>query len=456
MLAISDLWTEEQADLQWHYSGVATFAAANRSAMQMEIARLNLIIPVLVLSIIALLLRKWVIILPVSGVIICGLAGACVTTVLVLGQLHVFTLVIGSILAGVAADYALHLLARDGELRAVQKPLLIGALSSVAGFLVFLLSDLPVLRQMAVFVASGLVYSAVTAIVFSRWFAALPKIESTYKQRLSIKRIWPIWILVVSGLSIGLGGLNWRDDLSDMEYPMPELRLLDQQVRATFGQNEDNAAIVIYAREREEMLQRLNEFLANLAPGLPIGPTVNVWLPSERQVHRAQSWLEIHGGEFETHIVQKLDEAGYDAEAFAPFFEDWATFVARNREADFFQCAAERFQMSLSGPLANLYPSPEQGLHLTTVLVPAKYLTDATIQPASLDGVFRLDTLSYLNALFASYRQDLVWYSAVGFALLTLIIALSFNTLSALLLISVPSIAALFISGLSWMAITLS
>lgn len=429
LLGIPGLWAAEDVALRWRFSGAVSFATANRTAMQREITRLNLLIPLLVIAVIGLSLRQVRILIPVVCVVLSGVAGASVATVLLLGQLHVLTLVLGSILAGVAADYALHLLARNGSLRSVNKPLLIGVFSTVIGFLVFLLSDLPVLRQMAIFVAAGLIFAAVTALVLSLWVAPVPnrRASSVSLPDIRLKASWlvPAWLVAVSGLF----WLTWRDDLSDLEYPLPEVRLTDQTVRAAFGDDGAQVPVVVFAHQRDTMLHRMEYLLTAIEPAGPVGPTVDVWLPGSVQIAFTRQWLEQHAAPFAQALYHELYQAGFDPEAFESFFADWSTFVEAASDPAYFDAAMDRFQYSLNGPLAGLYPAANtgQGLHMTTLILEGADQQELLDKLAGLDGVLRLDTLGYLNQLFSRYRVELWIFSAIGLLLLTLVVVLAYS-----------------------------
>src|SRR5450432_1005382 len=123
------------------------------------------------------------------------------------------------------------------------RPLLASALTTVIGFSFLLWSELPMIRQLGIFVSAGLICALVTALL---WFA---QVEDSHLETRSFVRRRPsvagpgvrkgARALLVAGAAVALIGpwrLHWRDDIRELEIPTPELNANDTEVRALFGE----------------------------------------------------------------------------------------------------------------------------------------------------------------------------------------------------------------------------
>ena len=125
-------------------------------------------------------------------VVLGSLLGAWVAVTAAWDRVHILVFVVGSLLAGVAVDYGFYLYLqprdRPGEpylerASRLIRPLLASALTTVIGFSFLLWSELPLIRQLGVFVSAGLVCALGTALL---WFAQLD--DSYLETRAFVRR----------------------------------------------------------------------------------------------------------------------------------------------------------------------------------------------------------------------------------------------------------------------------
>ena len=117
--------------------------------------------------------RSFLPVLASFGLIFLSYWLAYTSTVLVMGKIHIFTLVIGASLIGVSVDYALHYFAktmraskssRDEISTLIRRPILISFGSTIVGFLSLFFMPFEVLKQSALFFVVGLSVSAVLVL----------------------------------------------------------------------------------------------------------------------------------------------------------------------------------------------------------------------------------------------------------------------------------------------------
>jgi predicted exporter len=164
----------EDGDPGLTWTGVARFAAQSREKITSEVTRLNVLSLLAVLAVAAVCLRHAHKILHVIPVVVCSLLGAWAATTFFIPRVHILVLVVGALLCGIAIDYALHVYLhplREGDdfskrLRAIIKPLLVGAFTTAIGFSFLLLAELPFIRHLGVFVTTGLFCAIASAILW--------------------------------------------------------------------------------------------------------------------------------------------------------------------------------------------------------------------------------------------------------------------------------------------------
>jgi predicted exporter len=391
-------------------------------------------------------------------VVLGSLLGAWVATTLAWDRVHILVFVIGSLLAGVAIDYGFYLylqprLRPDEPYREragrLIRPLLASALTTVIGFSFLLWSELPLIRQLGVFVSAGLVSALVTALL---WFAQLDNsyLETRPFIRRRVAAPGPgvraaARVVLAAGAAVAVLGpwrLHWRDDIRELEIPTPEIQANDQAVRDLFGESADRKVYQTRGRTPAEARARLEEFLAwhrRAYPGAQaasIGyalPTAAEWdgLPAEFAALAP----------FPADLRGALERHGFDAASFAPFFRAWAEEAGRRDRPSYDQLVGA-LAGALRGPLSALVhlrpgaswfvtlsqegPGPEPPPGLATV-------TDSQLQN--------------LNGLFARYRVSALRLSSVGLAFVGASVFALYGLRRGVRIFAVPAGACLFAFG---------
>lgn len=412
----------EFAGLRVAYTGVNRFAAASRTRIEREVSWLNLASLGAVLAVAVLFIRGVHRALHLAPVIALALLGAWCATTLVFDRVHVVVLVLGALLAGVAIDYGFYLYlqppARPDEeypekVTRLAKPLLASCLTTVTGFALLLASELPLIRQLGVFVGTGLLCALTAAVLYfatlrqpylqAREFRGGATLPATWRRRLR---------LGLTGLALlalpGLLRIAWRDDVRELEVPAVDLRREDAAIRAAFGQRETRAVFLTHGATvmaARDALQKLERWLG------PSATTANLaaLVPTAAARAAAADWVRQHPdfvAEFRTALVAE----GFTADAFAPFFAAYADYAA-SRE-DTFESAIARLAGALRGPPALLLHVGADRSWFVTLASGAP----AAAPPADTSTV-TASQLQSLNRLFESYRRGALHLSLAGLAL---------------------------------------
>ncbi|SNY98276.1 MMPL family transporter [Halomonas sp. hl-4] len=276
--ALSDFQTAHP-EAEMLRSGLVFHAAAGAAQAKREISTIGLG------SLLGIGLLLWAtfrrgsilvsLLLPIS----CGVLFALPVTWWLFGTLHLLTLAFGASLIGVAVDYALHLqcarqLAPERGLAYLWPGLLLGLVSSLAAYLIQLITPMPGLRQMATFAALGLVGAWLTVRLWLPWWSPRPHI-ATQRIATQLNRVrlpphapyrWGLLgLLGLFAMVLIVTRLTANDDLRQLN-PSPDSLIAEQQrVQTLMERSADSRYLIVTAEHEALLLERLEALEASLA-----------------------------------------------------------------------------------------------------------------------------------------------------------------------------------------------
>lgn len=440
------------------YTGINRFAAASRARIEREVAQLNLLSLAAVLAVALAFLRDLRRGLHFVPVVLLSLLAAWTWTTLTFERMHVLVFVIGSLLTGVAIDYGFYLFLQPPEtpgetygakVRRLASPLLASCLTTVAGFALLLFSELPLLRQLAVFVGSGLVSALAIAVVYFsavadpylpiRELGTAPLATAVWRRR-GRAVLAGVWMLALPGLA----RLQWRDDIRELEIPSPELKANDARLRALFGERPDRTVYLTHGatlEEARESLARFEDWLAAAGGGAVESFGLGRMVPTAGEHERARRFVR-EEPEFPARLRAALAARGFDAESFGPFFAAYAKFGDEAADPGGRGAAMRAVREGLAGPLALLvHDSPTLAWFVTVA-----GRAPAGGPPPELRTV-AASQLQSLNRIFARYRQSAAWFSLGGLAIVGAGVLLMYGWRHGARIFAIPCGACLGVFG---------
>jgi len=396
-------------------------------------------------------------------VILCALLGAWVATTLVFERVHVLVFVVGSLLGGVAVDYGFYLYLqpprRPGEpyrekVGRLLKPLLASALTTVIGFSLLLFSELPLIRQLGVFVSAGLLSALAAALL---WFAQVD--EPFLEARAFIGRRIPNgtfgwgrhlrWLLV-AGAVVALVGpwrLHWHDDIRELEIPAPALRAEDAEVRVLLGENSDQTIYLTRGGDAAAARAALTRFLTWQGTAFP-GSTA---ASAGALVPTPEDWSAVPGrlaelADFEPQLRAALARHGFEPDEFAPFFAAWRDWLQRPARPAY-EDLARGLSQELHGPLALLMSVEPGACWFATI---ADHGPGAS--PPADTATVEAAQLQTLNDLFGRYRASALRLSIFGLGLVGLSVFVLYRPRRGIRIFALPCGSCLFAFGVFGLA----
>lgn len=439
-----------ESGLSVAFTGVNRFAAASRTRIEREVSWLNALSLAAVLAVALIFIHGVHRALHLVPVVAFSVLGAWVATTLAFERVHVIVFVLGALLTGVAIDYGFYLYmqppAGPGEdypakVRRLAKPLIASCATTVAGFALLLFSELPLIRQLGVFVGAGLVCALGAAVVYfatvenafleTRAFRGGGALPAIWRRRLRLALIG-CWIAALPGLA----RLTWRDDIRELEIPAPAIRAEDARIRAAFGQREDRTVFITHGATLDEArvaLGALERWLGGRTTIAHLGAVIP--LPAERAA--AAAFFREHP-EFPAALRAALAAEGFSVEEFEPFFQAWAEQAARP-PVNAIDAAVRPLQAALRGPLGLLLHTGKNRSWFVSV---ARDGTAGLTPPAETQTV-TASQLQSLNRLFANYRASALRLSLVGLAIVGLGVLLTYGVRDGIRIFAIPCGACL-------------
>ncbi|MBE2215378.1 MAG: MMPL family transporter [Opitutaceae bacterium] len=416
---------EPATTLQW--AAISRFAAENRQRIRGELESLNFISFGAVLLVAAVGLRRLYSALHLAPVLLCAVLAAWVGATAAFERVHVLVFVIGSLLGGVAIDYGFYLQLQPplhlgesytAKVRRLLKPLLSSALTTVLGFLLLVVSDLPLIRQLGVFISAGLLGALAAALL---WFGQMKTAQAEARgfllrawdpQRDLGRRIRVAALCAAAGVAlVGPWFVRWHDDIRELEALPAAMRAEAEEVRALFGQGPGRTLYITRGATPAEARAALGRFLAEHAAHHPeaSAASLGLALPNPDD-HTAVVSHRRELADFPARLHEALARHGFEAEAFTPFVEAWTAWLASP------PCGYDALVAGLHGALRGalaLSFSTEPGASWFATVVDG-----APTAFAPKDGAtIALNRLESLNDLFTRYRISALRLSCLGLGL---------------------------------------
>lgn len=466
-------------------AGGAVFAAASKAAAEREsrlMSAAGLLLTFALLWWVFRSVRVFWLALPLAAGMLAGLAAA----LLVFGQVHILTIVIGTSLVGMLVDFPLHWLApsvfgtvahryarsdshdwqAEPAMRHVLPTFAVSLLITVAGYAFLWFTPLPVLRQTAVFSGFALLGAFGATVLwlpplFARYQAkSVPftdLVERLYalSARMKIRlhrRGW--WLVGGILLAVGLWRSNWHDDIRQWVNMPPAMLAEAQKIGELSGTDFSSRYLVVEAGSEDELLQKNAEVGRVLQP-----------LAAQQKLAGIQSldqWL-LPAAE-QQKLQNRLRELAKLPENWQPMRE---IGVPRQTVRNALNQAAAAPPLTLSDGLKPALAEAWRPLYLGEA-APGRFasiirlngLNDAAAVQAGikgLAGVHWADKRSHLNELFHHTRNQAAWLKLASYVLALLLLWRMFGIRRGITVLAVPLAAAVAtVAVLGWVGIPVS
>ncbi|WP_269537554.1 MMPL family transporter [Cerasicoccus fimbriatus] len=405
-------------------SGVYDIARESAAKTKSEVSLLNIGMVVVMLALILALTRH-------PGFILLTAVPACVAVLwcmvaglVIFGHIHVIAIAVASVVLGLAVDYAVHLAAnrKNGNLQTAWKkvrlPLTASCLSTCYGFLFLWLSPMVAMKQVAVMVPAGMLAALLSVKFLLPW---LEPIAGNYEISRLIKRPlpalrWQAWapfalVLWISAMGYLASTHVFSDDITDFQMPVSEAIDRFSTLTENIRPDGDSTQWYVFGNSPAQLRNRIQQ----VSKQFPESVNYSGGDDALQQNFASQSK---HFGE---ELKQELEQAGFEANAFQPFFSR-LSYAAEWDSPQKIHAAYRNIADALHGPAQALLM--HDGDHWVAVInAPA----DNSI-PDSLTAFTReLSQRNKLNEVLQHAREGILNSAAFGLIAITLCVVVFFR-----------------------------
>ena len=379
-------------------------------------------------------------------------------------RVHVIAITFTTVLVGVALDYGIYTLIHARRtagglaqaLRDIRWPLIAGCLTSVGGFVFMTLTNLPMLQQMGLAVAMGLVFALALDFLYLPW---VPPVRAQvlaggaaagHRLMLGGTR-FPVVALGSLALAAALvfsAHVRWSDDIQTLSTMSPKLMQEQTFLRGLFGQGNRQRIVLTFGPDLDAAFANLDRFNAVLAkhatqPGdrfLNLGKLV----PPQAQITRCHDYFRAHP-DFAARLRDALGK-DFNAEAFGPFWEDWKQWFAANDDPSAPPATPARLIAGLRDvlplPLQNLWNEEQAGsAWLGTQVSDGLYsrLPAEALAPPNTP----IDQVKTINAALRRYRIAASERAGAGMAIIVVAVLAIYGWRHGGFILVIPTLSLL-------------
>ena len=396
-----------------------------------------------------------------------------------------------SIITGVGVDYAIHVLYHIEDAacktprdvgRVVSRlftPVLIGSLTTVAAFMVMLLSDVPGHRQLGCFAGMAVMASDLVSLFILPALVRLPAGRDGRKRPMIATRFMgaffrarskhPVFFaalaaaLTLAGIA-GVARLRFDGDLMKMNGVYPETRADEELVESVWGDVTRVTTVILGGRTEAEALDNCGRAAAAVGR-LRAGGRVesasfvtDICPAPARQAGNIERWRGFWSAgrvaSARAAIEGAASDLGFSPNAFSPFYERLAAAprtlnLSSFEGSPFERAVGERTAAEPDGVrlMATLKPAP--GVELEEI--------EAAVKAAAPDAVL-YDSRAFARHIAESTRKGMQWFAGLSFGVVVLILFLMVGRLDVTAIGALPVCSSLLwtLGLMGWLGLELN
>ncbi len=446
-------------------SGLLPHAAYAAKQAHHEVATFGLVSLIGTILLLLFVHRSMRPVLMSAGSIALGLMAALVACHWIFGRVHLLTLVFGSSLIGVAADYSTYFLTdafrvprrwngRDA-VRHVAPGVLLGLGTALTAYAVLMAAPFPGLRQIAVFSAVGLTVACGCVLCLFPMMRPpqapdiSPRIERILRallpQPMRKGGLLILLLIVLVGV-VGISRLTVVNDLHLMQATPPQLKESERRVRALMNNPTESQFFLVTGATDQDVLRHEEALLPKL-DALQAQGVISSYaaltraLPSQKTQGENATLLLRTAYAPDGLLKRMLTELGYEpAQVSEKLAEAQAGARARLTVQDWLASAA-------SDSYRHLWLGNVSG-HFATVITLGGIRDIAALRAVKQADVRLVDKVGDISTLLGRYQQITLWIVMLGYVAVLLLFSLRYGFCSALRVVLSPAIASVGTIGI--------
>ncbi len=442
---------------QLDMTGVPLFAVATQTMIEADIKVISIFSSLALMLLFLLIFRSFRVLFWVFSLLMMVMTIAVLATNFVFGSVHGMTIAIGSTLIGICIDYPIHVivhaqgLPQSQRLSVIKKifpSLLMGAVTTLIGYIALGLSGYPGFQQVAVYTTTGIIVSLLlTRYLFPRLMTGNAKHITPF----AFIIFWPVFcqrhrwgvLTIVLALSVmgaaQLDRLQWMQDLQQLTPELDFLKVTDKKIRERMISMEPGRFVLVSGATVEQALQSTEQVYQRLDKVKQSGELESYfglypWLLSEQQQLTNQQ-----------HLLSALNDQQH--QFWRNALQAQGLSVRRLGELDYTQSEKLTLQQVLQSPIAKLISNQIiKTEHRVLIMIWLSKHKPEAVQNAlsDLENVQYFSQRDLLNRMAVDYQQRAEITLLSGLALITFLLGLRYKSFK----LTLQTLSPAFLSAL--------
>lgn len=434
-----------QAKTHFLSTGAALFAAVAKTQAESESTLMSVLGIGLTLALLLSVFRRFRVLwlfLPIALGMLCGVTA----TVALLGQVHILTLVIGTSLVGVLIDFPLHWLASslsnpnwqaEKAMAAHQSTFLLTLGITLLGYGLLWFTDLPILKQTALFSAVALVSAILCTILFLPLLFKGANLRSVIgKENRKFDRLFEMkisswWLLpLLMFIAVGIYRSQWKDDIRQWVSMPKEMLLEAQQIGELTGIDLGSQYFLVTAKNDDELLVETEKLSEKLTALSQPHQALSQWIMSETEQQSLMKQLQ----RITPQDYAVLAEIGVPTEQVAQALQAQIAPISLSTAT----------QTLLGRGWRSLYLGKMHNGEVAAITKVSNVQNAGNLQQlADNQHIFWQDKRAYLNAAFEQTRNQAAWLKVLSFVIAGILLWRLFGLKQAAKILVIPFVAIL-------------
>ncbi|MCP4446850.1 MAG: MMPL family transporter [Myxococcales bacterium] len=458
--AFEEINKDHGGKLQLLSSGVNRYALRAERDTRKDVQRISTIS---LLCTVLLLLAAFrslryilLVVVPVAFALASGLA-ACL---LVFGSVHGMTLAFGATLVGVSVDYSIHFFNHHVQapkatrahksLKAVWGGIVLGALTTVAGFVGMAWAGIEGMRQIAVFGSVGICGAVLTTRFLLPifvppvrrgvpWLGRASAVLSTLVTSLASRRrlLMALPLLVAALAAYQLPRIEWNDSPTALTDFDPEMVAEDERLRLLVSDSDPGRFVAAMGTTKEEALVRNDAAFGALTAATKAGE-----LGGFRSLHQIIWSAELQERNLRVlwgteGFIDRYREA-FAAEGFVPeAFAEFELILKGERPAPLTWNGLE--ESGLLPLVRGLYAQRGKDVMAVNLLYDVEEPEAIRERLSAIKGVEYFDQKEYLESAYGGFRSKILEVVVLGLSAVLFLVFLRYRDWRLALAASIPA-----------------
>ncbi len=375
-------------------------------------------------------------------------------TALLLGTLSPMMLGFGSVIAGIAVDYGIHVyvaVRRSGSAleaaHSVARPIVIGALTTAGVFAAFFFSSIPGYHQLAGFALISVVFSVAGALFILPLYllpkginGELPKLGKMPLARAGI--VLGIFVALMVAAFPVARKVQFDSDIMQLDGTEQAVLETEKKFQETWGSGGAGQAVAVVAHADYETALELNdrvyETLVEKLGASGVASLSPIWKSHANRKANAARWNAFWSADRQTRLKKLFQEEGepfgFAPDAFDPFFQTLETHAVQEGELEnnvIFAQLKSRFVQQADGETQVLTFFPDEPEFIEAI-APLK---------DEIPGMLLISRSAISTSLAQDYTREFSRISLVALGLVLLVSGVLLKNLRKTLIVLTPALA---------------